>query len=85
MPRDDHSRERQQELATGRQGRRFRGERVDLGPSAVHQAWVQTYTPSAVDATVEMSSAVCPGVRSSRTEGLSSAPCASLSSHRSPS
>ena len=34
------------------------------GPAADHQAWVHAYTPSAVEAIVEMSSAVCPGVRS---------------------
>src|SRR6185437_13253707 len=55
------------------------------GPSSLHQAWVHTYTPSAVAATVEMSSAVCPGVRSSRTDGLSRTPSASLSVQRSPS
>ena len=39
------------------------------GPSGRHQAWVNASTPSAVPTRVEMSSFVCPGVCSSRTDG----------------
>lgn len=42
------------------------------GPSAVHQACVRTTTPAGVPTTVEMSSAVWPGVPMSRTAGVSS-------------
>ena len=45
---------------------------------------VCTHASLAVAATVEMSSAVCPGVRSSRTDGASSSPSASRSTQRSP-
>ena len=55
------------------------------GPSCVHQACVHTTTPSGVYATVLMSCSVWPGVASSRIDGLSSNPSASLDTHRSPS
>ena len=47
------------------------------GPSEPHQACVQAYTSAAAAASVVMSSAEWPGVRSSRTDGLSAAPSAS--------
>ena len=47
-------------------------------------AWVNATTPSGVPASVVMSSRVCPGVRMSRIDGVSSYPSASRSSQRSP-
>ena len=41
------------------------------GPNAPHHACVHTSTSPGVDATVEMTWSVCPGVRSSRTDGPS--------------
>ncbi len=54
------------------------------GPSGPHQACVHAYTPPGVAASVVMSSAVCPGVAISRTDGVSSKSPGSRLIHRSP-
>src|ERR1700733_4883680 len=70
----DHRGEGQWQVPADVQGVSVRAEWIVGGPAAVHHAWVQANTSPGVHATVEMSSAVCPGVRSNRTEGPSSAP-----------
>jgi hypothetical protein len=55
------------------------------GPSGPHQAWVHAYTSPDVATSVVMSSAVCPGVAMSRTDGVSVKSPGSRPIHRSPS
>ncbi len=55
------------------------------GPSGPHQACVHAYTSSGVAASVVMSSAVCPGVAISRTDGVSAKSPGSRLIQRSPS
>ena len=56
-----------------------------LFPAArIHDHWAMYIGDRWVDATVEMSWSVCPGVRSSRTDGPSWTRSASRSTHRSP-
>ena len=60
-------------------------ERVVGRPSGPHQACVHAYTSAGVAASVVMSSAVCPGVAMSRTDGVSVKSPGSRLIHRSPS
>ena len=84
MTGHDHRGEGQQQVPADVQGAGVGAERIVGGAGDAPPRVRAANTSPGVDATVEMSCAVCPGVRSNRTEGPSSAPSASRSIHRSP-